>query len=315
MPERSNRFQRLVLQLQHQLAAKGALVTESKILEDRISGDKAEVDVAVEFRANGLNLTLGFEVRNTGRKIDRNGAIAIVGKYKTLVDKAVIVSRSGFTKTAKNHCKIHGVDAITFSDAATANWGAFFDHYKELLVATFAYHVTNWPHFHCTYLGEPMRALADAPPPTVLNHQGRRFTPELWAASLIRDPQLLLKVEAEWYSHPPAQRPARYDRPVALLIDAATPAYLEQDGFQYRIDKVAMTLSVSTSETKAAMSAMQFVDRRVMQGAASIPDGEMQLVFSEGPDGIPRGTAIVSGADPNIAPVVRELHMAPRTQR
>src|SRR5687768_11948845 len=108
MPKRSNKFQRLVLMLQRQLADASVAVFESKMLVDRISGDEAEVDIAIETTVNGIRFSVGFEVRDTARKIDRNGAIAIQGKYSNLVDKTVVVSRTGFTRAALKHFKMHG---------------------------------------------------------------------------------------------------------------------------------------------------------------------------------------------------------------
>jgi len=63
MPQRSNKFQRLVLLLQQQLADTGAVVTESKMMLDRKTGELAEVDVAVEFTVNGIPMSIGFEAR------------------------------------------------------------------------------------------------------------------------------------------------------------------------------------------------------------------------------------------------------------
>jgi hypothetical protein len=65
------------------------------MMMDRIDGEEVEVDVVIEVVSNGLPVTFGFEVRDSKsrkkkRKIDRNGAIAIVGKYRDLVDRIVV---------------------------------------------------------------------------------------------------------------------------------------------------------------------------------------------------------------------------------
>ena len=48
MPKRSNQFQRLIHSINAQLAT-GAVVSESKLIEHRLTGTKREVDIAIEY--------------------------------------------------------------------------------------------------------------------------------------------------------------------------------------------------------------------------------------------------------------------------
>jgi hypothetical protein len=223
MPKRSNKFQRLVRLLQHQLADTGVVITESKMVEDRIDGEKAEVDVAVEGVLNGFPLIMGFEVRNTRRRIDRNGAIAIVGKYQRLVDKTIVVSRAGFTRTALKHFKMHGVTPITLADAITVDWGNFFERFRQLFFVVLEIKPDGPPQVHYTGLDQPFRPMTEAPIPILKLPDGQQGPFGSAILPLLRSPEMRDLLMNKWYALPEQERPTSYNERVAFSPNADTP--------------------------------------------------------------------------------------------
>lgn len=100
MPQRTNEFQQLVYLLKRQMAG-DAVVTESKLLADRISGLATEVDICIEFSKAGHAVVLSLECRDHSRPATVEWVREMQGKHANLPTSALIlVSRSGFTKGA-----------------------------------------------------------------------------------------------------------------------------------------------------------------------------------------------------------------------
>jgi hypothetical protein len=62
MPQRSNRFQRLIELLERQLAPVGANVFGSRLLRDYRSGEDREVDIIIETTSGIHPIRIGIEV-------------------------------------------------------------------------------------------------------------------------------------------------------------------------------------------------------------------------------------------------------------
>lgn len=284
MPKRSNKFQRLVLLLQQQLAGSGAVVTESKMMVDRKTGELAEVDVAVEFMANGIPVSFGFEARGSRRKLDRNAAMAIVTKYSQLVDKTVIVSSAGFSRGALKHCKMNGAVAITLSSAKGVDWGGFLEAFKELYFASFDFAVDGGPTV--SFAGDQSPEIDPEQPADVIDPQGQRLPMPEAITALLRAADAGKAVMQEWYAKPEAERETVYRKTITYTVHADKAMYVEQDGKRFRIGSIAIPVRVSTSARKFQLSPMNFHDHRVMQGAVTLDVGglagkEIMVAFTE----------------------------------
>lgn len=67
MPKRTNDFQKLIRMLT-QLLGEGAIVEESKMLTDMVSGEQREVDIYAEGTLAGHTVNIGIECRDHQRK-------------------------------------------------------------------------------------------------------------------------------------------------------------------------------------------------------------------------------------------------------
>lgn len=96
------------------MAPLGARVTESKMVAERGTGTLREVDIAIESQVGAHEVLIGIECRDQGRPADVQWVDATIGKYQDLpIHKKVLVSRSGFTKGAKEKAKENNITTLT----------------------------------------------------------------------------------------------------------------------------------------------------------------------------------------------------------
>jgi hypothetical protein len=141
MPARTNAFQNLVLVLQRQLAL-GAVVTESKLLEDVRTGELREVDVCIEANVGSYPLRVCIECRGQARKPSVEWVEQMHAKHSDLpTDKLVLVSRSGFTGPALEKAAAYGMITLALNEAEQADWAKIagrFDHlFMDVVKSTF----------------------------------------------------------------------------------------------------------------------------------------------------------------------------------
>jgi hypothetical protein len=104
MPKRTNTFQQVIYMIQRQLAGTNAVVTESKFLEHRHTGNAAEVDVVIEGKLAGQDVTLGIECTAGKRPATIEWVQQMIGKHQGMpISRSILVSQSGFTRNAKKH--------------------------------------------------------------------------------------------------------------------------------------------------------------------------------------------------------------------
>lgn len=121
MPQRSTEFQRLVYLVKRHEAS-GAIVTESKLLADVQTGELREVDVTIEATVAGHAVTVSIECNERGRRADVLWVDGLIGKHERLpTNKLVLVSRNGFSKSARSAAKRYTtVELLDFAEADAA---------------------------------------------------------------------------------------------------------------------------------------------------------------------------------------------------
>ena len=116
MPKRTNDFQRLVYLVQTNLAD-GATVTESKMLTDRITKHKREVDVCIEGQVGQYAVVVSIECRDHKRIADVSWVDAMKEKHDRLPTNALILaSRRGFTTEAQIVAHTYRIQTISLSE-------------------------------------------------------------------------------------------------------------------------------------------------------------------------------------------------------
>ncbi|MBI3241243.1 MAG: hypothetical protein HYZ49_03010 [Chloroflexi bacterium] len=126
MPKRTNDFQRLVYLVRVNLAD-GAIVTESKMLEDRATGTMREVDVCIEGSVGGQGVIVSVECRDHQRVADVTWVEQLKVKHDRLPTNALILtSRAGFTPEAREVARLYGIQTFSLDDIESADFKSLF---------------------------------------------------------------------------------------------------------------------------------------------------------------------------------------------
>lgn len=141
MPQRSNAFQRLVALLTATFSGH-AVVSESAMLMDRVTGEPREVDILVEVSAGGYQVRIGIEVVSWARPADTPWVEKMRAKHENLpIDKLVLVSERGFRGPARRKADFYNIETFTIEEANEADWDLFAklttDGFLELMTINF----------------------------------------------------------------------------------------------------------------------------------------------------------------------------------
>ncbi len=132
MPRRTNEFQRLIAVIQFHLDP-GAVVDESALLEDRITGTKREVDVCVRGHVARQPVVVSIECRDRGRPADVTWVDEMHAKPARLpTNLLVLASHSGFTSEAVRVADTHGIRHLVLDDVDPSAPDRLFPHVQSL---------------------------------------------------------------------------------------------------------------------------------------------------------------------------------------
>lgn len=111
-------FKKLLLWLRDMQLPRGAIVTESKLLKDLLTGTEREVDICIEHELAGYQIIICIECIDRKRTATVEWVEQMKSKHERLPTNAlVLVSRSGFSKEAvkvaeKNKITILGLEEL-----------------------------------------------------------------------------------------------------------------------------------------------------------------------------------------------------------
>jgi hypothetical protein len=132
MPKRTNDFQKLIYLVRVNLA-EGATVTESKMLIDRVTKRKREVDVCIEGHVGGHIVVVSVECRDHKRIADVSWVDTMKAKHERLPTNALILaSRNGFTPEARDAAAGYGIQTFSLSDIDEVDFPALLGSKSSL---------------------------------------------------------------------------------------------------------------------------------------------------------------------------------------
>lgn len=124
MPRKGEVFHRLVEILERAVVDHPNVTIESpKYLTDRITGEQREHDIVLTQRSAQREIVTAIECRDRSRPV----GVPQVEEFRakcadTIINKAVIVSRSGFCKTAIRKAAHYGIDCLRLSQVESVDW-------------------------------------------------------------------------------------------------------------------------------------------------------------------------------------------------
>jgi hypothetical protein len=123
MPRRTNDFQRLLFQIEKQLAPLGAVVEESAMLPERGTGDLREVDILISLDEGQHRVRIGIECQDKSRPATKQWVEAIAKKHEELgINKTVLISSSGFYAAAQRKAESLFITVLDFTSVDKADW-------------------------------------------------------------------------------------------------------------------------------------------------------------------------------------------------
>jgi hypothetical protein len=144
VPQRSNDFQKLVFLVKKVLGGTGATVVESKMLPDLRTGVEQEVDVCIETSVAGQPVMVCLECRDHKRPADVTWIDQMRGKHDGLpTDALVLVSRSGFSKSARTKARVSNIQLLTYAAATEEQLSAALKPTTSLGAITYSFNVVK----------------------------------------------------------------------------------------------------------------------------------------------------------------------------
>lgn len=132
-------FQKVVYMLQKHLTDK-AIVTESKLLQSKTTGEPVEVDIIIESYVGEIPIVIGIECTASVRPVDIEWIDQMIGKHGDLpLDKTILVSKSGFTKNAVKKATFNNIDVFTLKQAEEVSWAKYIQDFTHLVLGSFKF--------------------------------------------------------------------------------------------------------------------------------------------------------------------------------
>lgn len=132
MPKRSNEFQKLVFLLKKHLVD-DAIVSESKMLKDLITGAEREVDIHIETVISSHPVNVSIECRDHKRAADVKWVEEMKAKHERLPTNAlVLISRKGFSREAIRVAKTYNIQTLTFNETTEEDIDRIFGNLDSL---------------------------------------------------------------------------------------------------------------------------------------------------------------------------------------
>ena len=320
MPKRSNHFQRLVYLIQEQLKDRAdAVVTESRMLRDRQTGHEREVDIVVECKPNGFTYLLAFECCRTGRKATIEWVERMLQKHRCLSDKLVLVTRSGFTRTAVDVAERHRAETVTLREAGARDWPAVIDGYTMLYFCLFDFRITS-----CSTECDPAPVagpLAEFPENhemLIVNARGEAHPLNDVVNAMAADHSLFGRPAMErWYNLPLDERREQHQINFDFTPLQSDPLALLNSRMLYRIRRIYGTANMLVTSADLSMGPNQYKDMRVMHGTTQLSAGSMSgktlhVMLGERQGEQPKGTILFASDDSKAQPIVRTVELEPK---
>jgi hypothetical protein len=316
MPKRTNPFQQFVYLIQHQMKDRAdTVVTESKILIDRQTGQQRETDIAVECSPNGVPYVLAFECNKHSRKTTIEWVERMLKKHEHLSDKLVLVTQKGFTRTGLDLARRHRAETVTLTAAKHTDWPAQIDGFTELLFANFDFILKLYTVEYDLPAGAPH--FTNGQTVQMTDSAGKSASLPTALDELLRDYELFGKHAMQLlYELPPEKRKSEHIVKVEYTPPQGLAVVLAQGAISYRLRKIAFSVGAKMGETPLKLDHGTYNDMRVAFAAAKVDSGglaghDVQFVLTEQQGQPPKAAIMLSGTNSTEKPFVQTLEVAP----
>jgi hypothetical protein len=126
VPQRTNDFQELVAMIRRAFARPGDVVTESAMVPGGCDQGEREIDILHQTSDGLVTIKIAIETKDEKRPMSVTAFESYCAKYRgecrVCMDKFVLVSRNGFTKSVRKRAAEMDVPLMTLDEATSFDW-------------------------------------------------------------------------------------------------------------------------------------------------------------------------------------------------
>jgi hypothetical protein len=273
MPKRTNKFQKLITAI-HACIANNGSVEESAFLVDKESGENREVDILIKSLIADCPIAISVEVIDRIRKAGSDWVEEMAAKHQALLmDKLVLVSRSGFTKPALAKAKFKGIDTLTIEEACDTDWKMALRFVGKAVVELFNIRSNSSAHIagNSDWVPAPPSARVFLP-------DGEQATVADIVAFALSNQTAKQAVLAHFYSTREQEYHAVYDPPEGTLIEEASNK-------NSSLVKLSISLHLDFEATPIEFASGRFREREILYAQATEPDNYLCIVMTKKENG------------------------------
>lgn len=257
----------------HSILAKDAQVTESAFVNDIQTSAKVEIDVLINAKVGGTDISVGIECRDRKRPATVEWVREIKGKHEHLpIDKTVLVSSSGFSSEAKRKAAALGIDTLSIDQAENKEWKEYIESLSDLKFAGFSVSLVQTTiKFENPSVIDPSKFSDETE--LVEDKSGYRGTVNEYAALLMRADGAIKATAEKWLQQ--KDRPKVFQPTINY-----TPGYetrvTDSDGRKHVVKSIHCKVNISVKEASLKMETSKF-------RGVNFATGEVEDVFSGDP--------------------------------
>jgi hypothetical protein len=125
-----------------------AKITESAMLYDSEAGCDREIDILIQSKVSGYDISVGIECTSVAKPVEIRVLESFKEKHRKVgVNKTIVVSKKGFTKSAKEYANKNHIKLLTFDTAGREKWSKTFERFKHALVYGRSYKMKDFSIF------------------------------------------------------------------------------------------------------------------------------------------------------------------------
>lgn len=176
VPREGRELEKLVEALENYLSDKNVSIESPGFVEDRITGQKREIDVLLTSGQGHHRQLTAFECRDRTAKVGVPEVEAFYTKIKDLkINKAIIVSSSGFTSPAIIKAKFYNISCLCMEEVQKFDW------LQTTIFHKVQKHLIKW-HWHTNYDDESINEVVNK---KLMHSSGNELTSEARRATAL----------------------------------------------------------------------------------------------------------------------------------
>lgn len=286
MPARSTLRQRVIFHIERQLTAHGT-VEESVLLPDRYSGGNREVDVVIRAQVGEHEVIVCVECRDHKRKASVEWVERMAMKHNSLpTSKLILVSTTGFTRTAGVKAASLGIDIYSFDEAIATDWTALLGDSTELGLYLWAIRILG-----CGLVFTENDAVEYSASPEI-----RIFNSEGIFRGTLNDVVRAKTEESTSFT----EKAVQYAQDTSEKIFGAElrfqqPLFAEDfHGNRHEVKVIRVYIEAREPASAVSLSAARYRDSPIAYGQGQSPAGEFAITLIQSPHGPPTGAMSVT---------------------